>query len=91
MLETGNQVYISSGLPELARVLGGGIVEGALMLVGGVIPVMTYCSPLIAGVLLINASELAPELMDAYHRGAGEEEARQIILRWRQSLGLDLG
>ena len=25
----------------------------ALMLVGGVIPVMTYCSPLIAGVLLI--------------------------------------
>ena len=34
-IETGSQVYISSGLPELDRVLGGGIVEGALMLVGG--------------------------------------------------------
>ena len=44
---------------------------------------------IIAGILLINASELAPELMDAYHRGAGEEEARQIILRWRQSHEVD--
>lgn len=44
---------------------------------------------IIAGILLINASELAPELMDAYKRGAGEEEARQIILRWKENHEVD--
>ena len=44
---------------------------------------------IIAGVLLINASELAPELMDAYARRAAEEEARQIILRWKESHEVD--
>ena len=44
---------------------------------------------IIAGILLINASELAPELMDAYHRHATEEEARQIVLRWRDSHEVD--
>ena len=44
---------------------------------------------IIAGILLINASDLAPELMEAYHRGAGEEEARQIILRWKDSHEVD--
>ncbi len=44
---------------------------------------------IIAGILLINASELAPELMDAYRRGAGEEEARQIILRWKENHEVD--
>ena len=34
-IETGDQVYVSSGLAELDRVLGGGIVEGSLLLVGG--------------------------------------------------------
>ena len=34
-IEADNQVYTSSGLDELDRVLGGGIVEGALILVGG--------------------------------------------------------
>lgn len=42
-----------------------------------------------AGILLINASELAPELMEAYHAGASEEEARQIILHWRDSHEVD--
>ncbi|MBQ9014664.1 MAG: NAD(P)/FAD-dependent oxidoreductase [Firmicutes bacterium] len=44
---------------------------------------------IIAGILLINASELAPELMDAYRRGDGEEEARQIIQRWKDSHDVD--
>ncbi len=39
----------------------------------------------IAGVLLINAPELVPELMEAYRNGEGEEEARQIIQRWKES------
>lgn len=42
-----------------------------------------------AGVLLINAPELAPELMEAYRAGAGEEEARQIIQRWKDSHEVD--
>lgn len=44
---------------------------------------------IIAGILLINASELAPELMEAFRRGAGEEEAREIILRWKESHEVD--
>ncbi len=43
----------------------------------------------IAGVLLINAPELAPELMQAYYEGAGEEEAREIIQRWKDSHEVD--
>ena len=43
----------------------------------------------IAGALLINASELAPELMEAYRNGEGEEEARQIIQRWKKSHDVD--
>ena len=39
----------------------------------------------IAGVLLINAPELVPDLMAAYRNGEGEEEARQIIQRWKES------
>ena len=39
----------------------------------------------IAGILLINASELVPEMMEAYRNKAGEEEARQIIQRWKDS------
>ena len=34
-IEAGAHVYQPSGIEELDRVLGGGIVEGALMLVGG--------------------------------------------------------
>ena len=43
----------------------------------------------LAGILLINASELAPELMEAYRCGAGEEEVRQIIQRWKDSHEVD--
>ena len=39
----------------------------------------------IAGILLINAPELAPELMEAYRAGAGAEEARRIIQDWKDS------
>ena len=40
---------------------------------------------IIAGILLINAPELVPELMEAYRTGAGEDEARDIIQRWKDS------
>ena len=44
---------------------------------------------IIAGILLINAPELVPELMDAYREGKGEDDARQIILRWKESHDVD--
>ena len=40
---------------------------------------------IIAGVLLINVPELVPELMEAFERNMGEEDVRQIILRWKDS------
>ena len=40
---------------------------------------------IIAGLLLINASELVPELMAAYKYRQGEEEARRIIQDWKDS------
>ena len=73
-IETGGQVYTSSGLKELDRVLGGGIVEGALMLVGG--------DP------GIGKSTLLLQVCDHLSRSgkrvlyvSGEESARQIKLR----------
>ncbi|MBE6045708.1 MAG: NAD(P)/FAD-dependent oxidoreductase [Clostridiales bacterium] len=39
----------------------------------------------IAGILLINAPELVPELMEAFRNGEGEEKARQIIQHWKES------
>lgn len=40
---------------------------------------------IIAGILLINVPELVPELMEAYKSRKGEDEARTIIRRWRDS------
>lgn len=39
----------------------------------------------IAGVLLINVPELVPELSQAFEDRKGEEEARAIIQRWKES------
>lgn len=44
---------------------------------------------IIAGVLLINASELAPELMEAYEKREGEEEARRIVKEWLDGHDVD--
>ena len=80
-IQTSDQVYISSGLPELDRVLGGGIVEGSLVLVGG--------EP------GIGKSTLLLQVCDSLcQRGkrvlyiSGEESARQIKLRANR-LGAD--
>ena len=80
-IQTSDQVYISSGLPELDRVLGGGIVEGSLVLVGG--------EP------GIGKSTLLLQVCDSLcQRGkrvlyiSGEESARQIKLRAKR-LGAD--
>ena len=40
---------------------------------------------IIAGILLINVPELVPELMAAFEEKKGEEDIRQIILRWKDS------
>ena len=79
-IETGNQVYISSGLPELDRVLGGGIVEGALMLVGG--------DPGIGkSTLLLQVCHHLCQKGKRVLYVSGEESARQIKLR-AQRLGV---
>ena len=78
-IETGNQVYTSSGLPELDRVLGGGIVEGALMLVGG--------DPGIGkSTLLLQVCHHLSKTGKRVLYVSGEESARQIKLR-AQRLG----
>lgn len=73
-IETGSQVYTSSGLPELDRVLGGGIVEGALMLVGG--------DPGIGkSTLLLQVCDSLSAAGKKVLYVSGEESARQIKLR----------
>jgi DNA repair protein RadA/Sms len=69
----------SSGLPELDRVLGGGLVLGSVVLIGG--------DPGIGkSTLLIQALALLSEQMPALYV-SGEESAEQISMR-AQRLGL---
>ncbi len=78
-IETGAQVYTSSGLEELDRVLGGGIVEGALILVGG--------DPGIGkSTLLLQVCHHLTKTGKRVLYVSGEESARQIKLR-AQRLG----
>ncbi len=78
-IDADGQVYTSSGLEELDRVLGGGIVEGSMMLVGG--------DPGIGKSTLL--LQVCDHLCKAGKRVlyvSGEESARQIKLR-AQRLG----
>jgi len=78
-IETDRQIYTSSGLEELDRVLGGGIVEGALMLVGG--------EPGIGkSTLLLQVCDALCKAGKSVLYISGEESARQIKLR-AQRLG----
>ncbi|MGI6737494.1 MAG: NAD(P)/FAD-dependent oxidoreductase [Anaerovoracaceae bacterium] len=43
----------------------------------------------VAGILLINAVELATELIALCQRGGSEEEARRILLAWRENHKVD--
>ena len=73
-IESGTQTSVSSGISELDRVLGGGIVEGALILVGG--------DPGIGQSTLL--LQVCDHLCRAGKRVlyvSGEESARQIKLR----------
>ena len=73
-IETGDQVYTPSGLPELDRVLGGGIVEGALILVGG--------DPGIGkSTLLLQVCDHLSRTGKRVLYVSGEESARQLKLR----------
>ena len=80
-IESGKQAYLSSGLPELDRVLGGGIVEGALILVGGDPGIGKSTLLLQVGAQLSAAGKRVLYV-------SGEESARQIKLR-AQRLGAD--
>ena len=78
-IESGVQAYGPSGLDELDRVLGGGIVEGALILVGG--------DPGIGkSTLLLQVCEHLSRTGKRVLYVSGEESARQIKLR-AQRLG----
>ena len=80
-IETGDQAFTSSGLPELDRVLGGGIVEGSLVLVGG--------DPGIGkSTLLLQVCHHLSQAGKKVLYVTGEESARQIKLRARR-LGSD--
>ena len=80
-IEAGAQTYESTGITELDRVLGGGIVEGALMLVGG--------EPGIGkSTLLLQVCAALSQKGKRILYVSGEESARQIKLR-AQRLGAD--
>lgn len=73
-IEVSSQTYTSSGLKELDRVLGGGIVEGALILVGG--------DPGIGkSTLLLQVCDHLAQNGKRVLYVSGEESARQIKLR----------
>ncbi len=83
-IETGSQTYISSGLDELDRVLGGGIVEGSLILVGG--------DPGIGkSTLLLQVCNHLSATGKRVLYVSGEESARQIKLRARRLGAQDSG
>ncbi|MCI5771762.1 MAG: DNA repair protein RadA [Clostridiales bacterium] len=80
-IEAGSQTYQPTGIGELDRVLGGGVVEGALILVGG--------EPGVGKSTLL--LQVCAELSRTGKRIlyiSGEESARQIKLR-AQRLGAD--
>ena len=72
-----NALRASTGIGELDRVLGGGVVEGSLMLVGG--------DPGIGkSTLLLQASEYLAQSGKRVLYVSGEESARQIKMRARR-------
>ncbi len=80
-IETDSQTFASSGLAELDRVLGGGIVEGSLVLVGG--------DPGIGkSTLLLQVCDHLSKAGKKVLYVTGEESVRQIKLRARR-LGAD--
>jgi DNA repair protein RadA/Sms len=78
-IEAAEVAYTPSGVQELDRVLGGGIVEGAVVLIGG--------DPGIGkSTLLLQAAEALSRSMPVLYV-TGEESAAQVALRARR-LGL---
>ena len=73
------QAYMSSGLPELDRVLGGGLVEGSAIVLGG--------DPGIgkSTLLLQAAARLSTRFPGSVVYVTGEESLSQIMLRARRA------
>ena len=81
MIESGQQIYQPTGLSELDRVLGGGLVEGGLLLFGGE-PGIGKSTLLLQ--VCANLSRLKKRVLYI----TGEESARQVKLR-AERLGAD--
>lgn len=80
-IEADRNIHQSTGLPELDRVLGGGVVEGSMALVGG--------EPGVGkSTLLLQACAKLSAMGKRVLYISGEESARQIKLR-AQRLGVD--
>lgn len=79
-LDTGKELRFSTGISELDRVLGGGAVEGSLILVGGAPGIGK------STLLLQMCGQTAPERTILYV--TGEESERQLKLRATR-LGVD--
>ena len=79
-LDTGEELRFSTGISELDRVLGGGAVEGSLILVGGAPGIGK------STLLLQMCGQTAPERTILYV--TGEESERQLKLRATR-LGVD--
>ncbi len=80
-VEAGEQIYTSTGTEEIDRVLGGGVVEGSLLLFGGAPGIGK------STLLLQICSHLAKQGRRVLYI-SGEESARQIKLR---AARLDVG
>jgi DNA repair protein RadA/Sms len=80
-LDTGGELRVRTGLPELDNVLGGGLVAGSLTLLGGDPGVGK------STLLLMAAQRFAARGLTVLY-ASGEESARQIRLR-AQRLGVD--
>ncbi len=87
-VEAGSQLYTSSGTEEIDRVLGGGIVEGALILFGGapgigkstlLLQICAYLSKTGKRVLYISGEESAKQIkLRADRLGAGDSDMRVL-------------
>jgi DNA repair protein RadA/Sms len=82
-VSVGSETHIPTGLDELDRVLGGGLVAGSVVLIGGE-PGIGKSTLLLQALALLDQRAAGPSLYVT-----GEEALRQVLLRARR-LGLPI-